>query len=121
LGRVGFGGRVQEPGNQRHADELRQARGLHLGHQVGAVDFSRDIWTSSDCSSCSLASVSGLRSGRGKIHDEGKAKRQAQDRRQNPRPKPPISRTLTILENAATIELSSSRHIVLRNRSRSAG
>jgi CRP/FNR family transcriptional regulator, nitrogen fixation regulation protein len=28
-----------------------------------------------------------------------------------------VSRTLTILENAATIELSSSRHIVLRNRS----
>ena len=28
-----------------------------------------------------------------------------------------VSRTLTILENAATIELSSSRRIVLRNRS----
>ena len=37
--RVGSG--AEHPRNQGHADEVRQACGLHLGHEVGAVDLDR--------------------------------------------------------------------------------
>src|SRR5262249_20755732 len=32
---------IQDVGNQCHAHQIGQARGLHLGHQVGAVDLDR--------------------------------------------------------------------------------
>src|SRR5262249_32785638 len=41
LGGVEFGLRSQNSGDQGHPHEIGQARGLHLGHQVGAVDLDR--------------------------------------------------------------------------------